>query len=207
MRIVLLVLIPYELFGSLIFENYTRLIELTEDTPSENFTFRYKNTGKYPVRIIGTRTSCGCTILTDIKRIISPGESGEVNGKFVSNGVVGEQERDICIQTDDISNEEIKLHLRVNIISNVIITPKVLVWYKNKLSTKTLKILLSDKVEHISKLECKNKGFSYELKKISKREFILSITPTDVQKERTVLTFTAKFNNSKKDYNIFLLIK
>lgn len=97
MRIVflVLVLIPCELFGSLIFENYTRLIELTEDTPSENFTFHYKNTGKYPVRIIGIRSSCGCTILTDIKRAISPSENGEVNGKFVSNGVVGEQERDI----------------------------------------------------------------------------------------------------------------
>lgn len=114
---------------------------------------------------------------------------------------------EIYIQTDDIGNEEIKLHLRVNIIPNVIITPKVLVWYENKPSTKTLKILLFNKVENISISECKNKKFSYELKKISKREFILSITPTDVQKGRTVLTFTAISNNSKKDYNIFLLIK
>ena len=97
----------------------------------------YKNTGKYPVKIIATRTSCGCTILTDIKRNISPGESGEVNGKFVSNGVVGEQERDIYIQTDDVSNEEIKLNLKINITSNVIIAPKILVWYKYKLSRRT----------------------------------------------------------------------
>ncbi len=209
MRVVLLVLvlIPYELFGGLTFENYTKKIELTEDIPSEDFTFCYKNTGKYPVKIIATRTSCGCTILTDIKRNISPGESGEVNGKFVSNGVVGEQERDIYIQTDDVSNEEIKLNLKINITSNVIITPKILVWDKDKLSTKTLKILLSEKVTHISNFECKDKGFLYTLKKISKGELMLSITPTDAQKKRTLLTFTAEFTNLKKDYNIFLLIK
>lgn len=41
MRVVLLVLvlIPYELFGGLTFENYTKKIELTEDIPSEDFTF------------------------------------------------------------------------------------------------------------------------------------------------------------------------
>ena len=51
--------------------------------------------------------------------------------------VNGEQERDIYIQTDDVSNEEIKLNLKINITSNVIIAPKILVWYKYKLSRRT----------------------------------------------------------------------
>ncbi len=42
-------------------------------------TFRFQNTGKRPIRIVGTRTGCKCVIPKSAKKTYAPGEKGTID--------------------------------------------------------------------------------------------------------------------------------
>lgn len=60
-------------------------------------TFKFTNIGEAPLLISDIRTTCGCTTPNYTREPIAPGESGEIDVQFNSNGKSGVQNKVITI--------------------------------------------------------------------------------------------------------------
>jgi len=98
--------------------------ELTEGAPAISFSktehdfgqinegdivetvFSFKNTGKSELIIINAVGSCGCTVPQWPKEPILPGEAGEINVKFNSNGKPNNQRKTITLTTNTAKGKE-----------------------------------------------------------------------------------------------------
>ena len=64
---------------------------------SVEFSFKFKNTGEYPLIIQSVKAACGCTVLKDWpKEAIMPGESGEIPIVFAAK-YPGDQKKYVSI--------------------------------------------------------------------------------------------------------------
>lgn len=66
-------------------------------------TFRFENVGNEPLVIHRVRTSCGCAAAILSKKNLNPGEKGEIQAKFNTQGYYGEQKKFIYVESNDPS--------------------------------------------------------------------------------------------------------
>lgn len=59
--------------------------------------FHFKNTGKKPLIISSATTTCGCTVPNWPKAAIAPGEGGDINVEFDSEGKKGQVEKEVTV--------------------------------------------------------------------------------------------------------------
>lgn len=90
--------------------------------------FTFTNTGTYPVKISGFKTSCSCTAAVAEKRMIAPGEKGEVVINFNTTGRRGLREAVVKVKTDDPAIPESVLKFRVLIQEVLELQPTFLLW-------------------------------------------------------------------------------
>ncbi|POY36114.1 hypothetical protein C3K47_13020 [Solitalea longa] len=60
-------------------------------------TFKFVNTGKFPLIIKSATASCGCTVPSKPDEPIAPGATGEIDVKFNSEGKTGLQDKHVTI--------------------------------------------------------------------------------------------------------------
>lgn len=64
-------------------------------------TFHFTNTGDTDLIITSVKGSCGCTVMKDWpKHPIKPGESGEINIEYLSEGKYGVQNKNVTITSN-----------------------------------------------------------------------------------------------------------
>lgn len=61
--------------------------------------FRIENVGQAPLRLINANASCGCTVPSFSTVPIPPGQSGEIQVVFNTEGKIGEQRKTVLINT------------------------------------------------------------------------------------------------------------
>jgi len=76
------------------------------------YTFKFKNTGLGPLKILAARGSCGCTVPSYSKQAIAPGAKGEVFVRFKSAGKRGMQNKTVTLTTDTAGGKPVVLTLR-----------------------------------------------------------------------------------------------
>ena len=64
---------------------------------SVSHTFKFKNTGNFPLKITNAKGSCGCTVPKWPKEAIEPGQQGSILVTFNSKGKKGHQHKSITI--------------------------------------------------------------------------------------------------------------
>ncbi len=64
------------------------------------YEYRFTNTGKAPLLVAGTQTSCGCTASEYPREPIAPGASAAIKVKFDSQGKPGIQQKKITVSTN-----------------------------------------------------------------------------------------------------------
>jgi hypothetical protein len=69
--------------------------------------FTVKNTGKQPLIINNITTPCGCTTPEWPKAPIAPGKTGVIHVEFNSANKMGQQEKELHIQSNSIDGEEL----------------------------------------------------------------------------------------------------
>ena len=79
-------------FGQLTWENPEQTFNSKPQDESVVAKYRFTNTGKQSLKIENVKTSCGCTTTALTKTEYAPGESGEIEAKFVFSGRTGRQE-------------------------------------------------------------------------------------------------------------------
>lgn len=61
------------------------------------YTFHFENTGDAPLLISRAYSTCGCTVPVWPQEPIKPGESGEINVRFDTQGKIGAQRKPIYV--------------------------------------------------------------------------------------------------------------
>jgi hypothetical protein len=86
-------------------------------------TFRFENVGGETLVIHRVRTSCGCAAAMISKKELKPGEKGEIQAKFNTQGYYGEQNKFIYVESND-SSESVK-QLMISASIEVPPSPKI----------------------------------------------------------------------------------
>lgn len=75
-------------------------------------TFIIKNIGDDVLKISTIRVSCGCTIAKIKDKVILPGKKTELKVELDLSGTIGEQFKDIIIESNDQSKRFYRLYLK-----------------------------------------------------------------------------------------------
>ncbi len=79
-------------------------------------TFKFKNTGKSPLKIFDARATCGCTLPHYSQDIIEPGEQGEIKVVFDSVGKLGQIKKAITISANTYPESNHKIYIKGEVI-------------------------------------------------------------------------------------------
>ena len=79
---------------------------------SVTHTFKFKNIGTEPLKILSARGSCGCTVPKYTKEAIAPGASGEVYVKFDTRAKMGSQNKTVTLVTNAANHKQVILSIR-----------------------------------------------------------------------------------------------
>ncbi|MFT3684946.1 MAG: DUF1573 domain-containing protein [Phycisphaerales bacterium] len=91
-------------------------------------TFTFKNITDKTVKIINTKTSCGCTVGTPTKQVLAPGEDAAIEIVFTPKGKRGLELKTITLETDYPQQPNIDLHLKALVRPRMVIEPSS-VWF------------------------------------------------------------------------------
>ena len=184
-------LLTSPLFGQLTWE--TRVIDLAA-SPKDNFaegTFKFKNSGKYPVTILKTESSCGCTSAKLEKKVYAPGESGQVVQRYkIGWSRTPLHQTGLTVVTDDPSEPKTLIGMRVTVETIVQIDPEVLWWKLGEAVSArnaNIKIVRSTPLNLIS-AETTTPGWKVKLiTVIPGWEYQVQITPADLSKAQSAV--------------------
>jgi Protein of unknown function (DUF1573) len=170
-------------FGQLTWENPEQTFNSKPQDGSVVAKYRFTNTGKQSLKIESVKTSCGCTTAALTKTEYAPGESGEIEAKFVFSGRTGKQEKAITVSTSDAPQQPTILRLLVNIEETVKIQPEIVLWRVGEQpEPKTIHIAVADdspaKLVSVTSDNPSVKVQTTELK--PGKEYEVRVTPADV---------------------------
>jgi hypothetical protein len=107
--------------------------------------FTFTNTGNYPIKVIGTHTSCGCTAAVSDGRPVAPGQTGKIDVSFKTLNRRGLYEEPILIDTNDPNAKQSTVTLRVLIRDAVELLPTLLFWQQGEpLTSKVIRITATE---------------------------------------------------------------
>jgi len=92
------------------------------------YSFRFQNSGDDVLEIGAVRTSCGCTAALLSAKRLSPGEVGELNLKFNSQGFRGKVHKTIEIDTNDPQRPTVVFNLKGTVDLEVFADPQRISW-------------------------------------------------------------------------------
>jgi hypothetical protein len=159
--------------------------------------YRFTNAGAHAVKIQNVKASCGCTTAAPSKTEVAPGESGEIEAKFIFGGRTGKQQKAIVVTTSD-SQQPTLLRLVVNIEQTIKIQPVFVMWITGELPvSKIIRITVGeDAPEKIQSVVSDNPRVKVQMAELrAGKEYELQVTPDDTR-QPTVATLTIKTDNS-----------
>jgi hypothetical protein len=170
-------------FGQLTWENPEQTFNSKPQDESVVAKYRFTNTGKQSLKIENVKTSCGCTTAALTKTEYAPGESGEIEAKFVFSGRTGRQEKAITVTTSAAPQQPTVLRLFVNIEEAVKIQPEMVLWRVGEQpEPKTIHIAVADdspaKVESVTS---DNPSVKVQVTEVKPgKEYEVQVTPANV---------------------------
>lgn len=92
-------------------------------------TFKFRNKGTRPVKILDLESSCSCLSAELDKAVYQPGEEGTGKAEFKVSTFVGRHEKLITALTDDPQQKEWVITFILDIPAVVEIEPKTMQWW------------------------------------------------------------------------------
>ena len=135
--LLLLASLPALVSAALEFEQTRIDFKPADDARSVDVEFRFKNTGKDPVKVAEVVTSCGCTVPKLDKKDYAPGETGILKVHFEIGGRQGLQSKGITVRTDAGDQA---LQLVVDLPQRLVIEPRLLVFTPKQTAEQTLNL-------------------------------------------------------------------
>jgi len=107
--------LPQHAYAALEWKQTVHEATVKEGEDEKKMTFAFVNKGESPVTIKSIQPCCGCTTAKLEKRFYKPGEKGEIEVVFKVGDRKGRQEKSIVVKTDDASQRQKVLLLRIDI--------------------------------------------------------------------------------------------
>ncbi len=173
------------------------------------FIFKFKNESTVKTKIKKIETTCSCTVATLDKKAYAYNDSGEIKGRFNIAGKVGRQEQSIIVHTDDISQSQIKLLLKIKILNPVEIKPRLVYWEKGtKLETKIITLTIIDSKWKIDSISCDESKFTIKCSE-ENGKYTIAVTPVSTDESlRDVIKIKLKDDKgSSKTFVVHALVK
>jgi hypothetical protein len=172
--------------------------------------FAFRNAGPTPVTVRSIKTTCGCTTARLEKKTYAPGETGEIDVRFVFGGRKGLQRKLITVKTDD-STEPAILDLRVLVEENVTVTPALVYWRLGEANTpKTVHVTANSTPVSIKGVVSENNEWRAEVATIKPGEdYLVRIQPpaTTAKSGTTIRIVTAVPNDEPRSYVVYGRVK
>jgi len=127
-----LIILPLTCFAQLKWESQELTLKPTPLDSSVVGHFKFKNAGKYQIKIKSVTSSCGCTTVALEKRSFEPAETGEIVATFNIGERVGLQEKTILVESSDPEAPKTVLLLKVLIPEIAEVKPTFLYWPSNE---------------------------------------------------------------------------
>ncbi len=105
------------------FERFEHNFGRISDDRNVRTTFSFTNRGESTLKILDTRTTCGCAVPELAKTEYAPGESGEITVIFNPNNRRGAQDRHVTIMTNDPISPSIGLRVQADVQPLIEIEP------------------------------------------------------------------------------------
>ncbi len=77
--------------------------------------FKFENIGKKPLSIANVMTTCGCTVTHWTKKVLAPGEKGEISVRFDTKGKTGQQTKIVTVISNAYNARE-RLFIRTVVV-------------------------------------------------------------------------------------------
>lgn len=87
-----------------------------------SYTFRFKNTGTAPLKLLRVKASCGCTTPSYTEQEVAPGEEGFVQVAFDSSGKLGFQNKAVTV-TGNFEGTNMILRFKGEVVAGSSETP------------------------------------------------------------------------------------
>lgn len=126
----ILFFLPYITYAELLFECEVLECEIPQSQSQYKFSFKFKNINSNSIKIISVKSSCLCIVTTPEVNTYKLNESGEIKGVFNIGNKRGLQEQEIIVHTDNVSQSLIKLKLKINLLDDYEVNPRLLYWKK-----------------------------------------------------------------------------
>lgn len=194
-----LILLPLVALAQLEWKKTTISYDAKPEDESVTALYHFANTGSKPVKILNTKTSCGCTVAQLEKSEYAPGELGVMRVKFTFGDRTGQQIKQVQVYTDDSTQFTYLLTLEVNIPEFLSVEPQLLFWVRGETpaaKSAIIQVMSKDPIL-IEKLVPEDENFDCELTKLEEgRRYKVSATPksteTSLQSKLKVITNVGK---------------
>ena len=143
-------------------------------------TFKFRNAGDKPVKILGLESACSCLSAELDKTEYKPGEEGAGRASFKVSTFVGRHEKYVTVSTDDPKQPEWKVNFVLEVPAVVDIKPKTLQWFigDEPRAKSCLVQFLSEEPMKILKVTPTRENVAYEVKELKEgREYLITVTP------------------------------
>lgn len=94
-----------------------------DEGPDVTHLFRFRNTGRSPLKIGDVHASCGCTAAIATTSVIPPGGVGAIKATFHTQGRPGHSTKNISVNNNDPRNATVNLMFNINVVRDIDIQP------------------------------------------------------------------------------------
>lgn len=195
--------------------------DLSWDKPVQEFSavpedkavtahFTFKNTSTDPVTIKRVTTSCGCTSAKLSKATYAPGETGDIEVKFVFGFRRGAQRKIVSVTSAD--KQEWRLDLRCWIHEPLTVSPALVYWKSGaEAESKVVKLVAGrGSPLSIKSVKSTNPKFKTALAEVKPgQEYALTVTPADTAESASaeVVIETDTPQSTPRNYKVYARIK
>lgn len=147
-------------------------------------TFKFRNKGNKPVKILGLESACSCLSAELDKAEYKPGEEGTGRASFKVSTFVGRHEKFVTASTDDPNQPEWQIQFVLDVPAVVDIKPKTLQWFIGDEPTpkSCLVKFTGEEPMKIVNITATRENVSYEVKELKEgREYLITMTPKTTQ--------------------------
>ncbi len=154
---------------AMVFDQYLVNLGEIHNTARAEARFRFKNCGRFPVRITNVTPSCNCLAPQIEKRAYAPGEISDFTlGVLTTHQTPGQHEYLVTIDYEDPQPRSVTVTFKLTIRREVTLSPGQLIIYQNGHTETEQKVLLTDmrpKPFHVTNAYCRSKLVKVELGK------------------------------------------
>jgi hypothetical protein len=165
--------------GKLAFTNLEKEVVLEIGETNKATAFEFTNQGEKPIRIVGIKSSCGCTVPAMEKKEFAPGEVGALNVNFKASSGVQNPSATVLLVSDEEENNFYTLKVVVSRKHSARLSSQREEWKIGSApETREILVKITEEGTHIVEASSNNDAFDVKMTTIEPgKEYKVTVKP------------------------------